>query len=239
MSPKTGPSALQTLRRAAPTISVGMLTADLRSLGTEIALLEKAGVQLVHFDVMDGRFCPMLTFGPPIVAAVRTPMLKDVHLMIEEPLDQLEAFVAAGADIVTFHVESTRHPHRVLQALGRMENANDPARGLIRGAALNPGTPLDRLEPLLGELDYVMLLAVNPGWGGQAFIESTGDRLARARELIAASGRDILLGVDGGIKKDNLERVAGLRPDLIVTGSAVFDGVDPEANARLMLEVLG
>ena len=235
----TALNAFQRIRNAAPTISVGMLTANLRSLGTEIALLEKTGVQLVHFDVMDGRFCPMLTIGPPVVAAVRTSMLKDVHLMIEEPLDQLEAFVAAGADMLTFHVESTGHPHRVLQALGGMKNTNDPSLGLIRGVALNPGTPLDRLEPLLGDLDYVLLLAVNPGWSGQSFIDSTADRLARIREMIAASGRDIFVGVDGGIKKSNLERVAGLGPDLIVTGSAVFDGVDPEANARLMLEVLG
>jgi ribulose-phosphate 3-epimerase len=235
----TALSAFQRIRNAAPTISVGMLTANLRSLGAEIALLEKTGVQLVHFDVMDGRFCPMLTLGPPVVAAVQTSMLKDVHLMIEEPLDQLSAFVAAGADILTFHVESTGHPHRVLQALGGMENANDPARGLIRGVALNPGTPLGSLEPLIGDLDYVLLLAVNPGWGGQSFIDSTADRLARVREMIAASGREILVGVDGGVKKNNLERIAGLGPDLIITGSAVFDGVDPEANARIMLEVLG
>ncbi len=235
----TALSAYQRIRNAAPTISVGMLTADLRCLGAEIALLEKTGVQLVHFDVMDGRFCPMLTLGPPVVAAVQTSMLKDVHLMIEEPLDQLSAFVAAGADILTFHVESTGHPHRALQALGGMKNANDPDLGLIRGVALNPGTPLGSLEPLLEDLDYVLLLAVNPGWGGQTFIDSTADRLARVREMIAASGRDILVGVDGGVKKNNLERIAGLGPDLIVTGSAVFDGVDPEANARIMLEVLG
>ena len=231
-------SALQILRQAAPTISVGMLTADLARLGDELALLERVGVQLVHYDVMDGRFCPMLTVGAPIVAAVQTPLLKDVHLMIEEPLDRLPEFVKAGADIVTIHVESTRHPHRALQALGGMPNANDPDRGIVRGVALNPGTPVEAIEPLLPDCELVLLLAVNPGWGGQAFIESTAARLADARARIAASGRDVILGVDGGIKRDNLARVADMGPDVIVTGSAVFDGKSPETNARTMLDTL-
>ena len=230
--------ALQTLRQAAPTISVGMLTADLARLGDELALLERTGVHLVHYDVMDGRFCPMLTIGAPIVAAVQTPLLKDVHLMIEEPLDRLPEFVQAGADIVTIHVESTRHPHRALQALGGMSNANDPARGLVRGVALNPGTPIEAIDPLLPECELVLLLAVNPGWSGQSFIRSTAERLTQAREHIARSGRDIVLGVDGGVKRDNLAEIAAMGPDIIVTGSAVFDGKQPEANARAMLETL-
>jgi len=230
--------ALQILRQAAPTISVGMLTADLAHLGDELALLERTGVQLVHYDVMDGRFCPMLTVGAPIVAAGKTPLLKDVHLMIEEPLERLPEFVSAGADIITIHVESTRHPHRALQTLGTMTNANDPARGLVRGVALNPGTPVEAIDPLLPDCELVLLLAVNPGWGGQSFIESTAERLATAREHIARSGRDIILGVDGGVKRDNLTRIADMGPDIIVTGSAVFDGKQPEANARTMLDAL-
>jgi ribulose-phosphate 3-epimerase len=226
------------LREAAPTISVGMLTADLARLGDELALLARAGVRLVHYDVMDGRFCPMLTIGAPVVAAVKTPLLKDVHLMIEEPLDKVAEFVAAGADVVTFHVEATRHPHRVLQALGGMTNANDAARGVVRGIALNPGTPLAAVEPLLDDLELILVLAVNPGWGGQPFIAATATRLAEARRMIDHAGRDVVLAVDGGVKRENLAAIAAMGPDLIVTGSAVFDGKSPEANARLMLETL-
>jgi ribulose-phosphate 3-epimerase len=229
---------MRVLRDAAPTVSVGMLTADLARLGDELDLLERTGVRVVHYDVMDGRFCPMLTIGAPVVA-VRTPLLKDVHLMVEEPLDRLAEFVAAGADVVTFHVEATRHPHRVLQALGAMTNANDPARGIVRGIALNPGTPLAAVEPLLGDADLLLVLAVNPGWGGQAFIPGTAERLAEARAMIARSGREIILGVDGGVKRDNLAAIAAMGADLIVTGSAVFDGKNAESNARFMLDTLG
>jgi ribulose-phosphate 3-epimerase len=236
--PVSARPTLHVLREAAPTISVGMLTADLARLGAELDLLERSGVRLIHYDVMDGRFCPALTFGAPVVAAVKTSLLKDAHLMIEEPLDKLAEFVAAGADVITIHVESTRHPLRALQALGGMANANDPARGLVRGVALNPGTPLAAVEPLLGDVELILVLAVNPGWGGQAFAASTERRLAQAREMIATSGREILLGVDGGVRRDNVKTIAAMGPDIIVTGSAVFDGKSAEANARVMLETL-
>ncbi len=226
------------IRAAAPTISVGMLTADLLDLGTELGRIERAGVRLVHFDVMDGCFCPMTTFGPPVVEAVRTPLFKDVHLMITEPLYKMTDYVAAGADLVSVHVESDRHIHRVLQQLGGLENANDPARGLVRGVALNPGTPVEVLEPLLGELELILLLAVNPGFRGQRFDPEAPRRLERARRLVEDSGRDVLLAVDGGITRNNVADVAKLGPDLIVTGSAVFDGKAPEDNARFMLEAV-
>jgi ribulose-phosphate 3-epimerase len=192
----------------------------------------------VHFDVMDGRFTPILTFGPPLVAAVRTSLLKDVHLMIEDPLATVGEYVAAGADVVTIHAESTRHPHRVLQALGAMKNANDPSRGLVRGVALNPGTPLESLDPLLDDCELVLLLAVNPGWGGQKFIPSTAARAAQAKQKIAASGRDVLLCIDGGVKRDNIGAIAALGADLIVTGSAVFDGKDALGNARALQDAV-
>jgi ribulose-phosphate 3-epimerase len=233
-----GATALETLRHAAPTLSVGMATADLLDLGSEIATLERSGVRVVHFDVMDGHFTPSMTFGPPLVAAAQTPLLKDVHLMIEEPLATVAEYVAAGADIVTLQVESCRHPHRVLQALGQMQNANDPARGIVRGVALNPGTPLEALEPLLGDLELVLLLAVNPGWGGQPFLPGTVERMRRAKRMIAECARNVVLCVDGGVKRDNVGEIASLGADLIVTGSAVFDGKDPEGNARFMLEAV-
>lgn len=224
------------LKATGPHISVGMLTADLANLAGELTLLEGEGVGLVHVDVMDAHFCPGLTVGPPVIKAMKTPMLKDVHLMIEDPLAELESFVGVGADIITVHAESTRHVHRVLQALRDRPSANDPDRRIMRGVGLNPGTPLEAIEPLLDDLEYVLLLAVNPGWGGQKFIPATEARLAAVREISDAGGRDILLGVDGGITRENIARVAAMGPDIIVTGSAVFDGKAPAENARFMLE---
>ena len=226
------------LATLAPTISVGILTADLMALGADLARIDGTGVEILHVDVMDGCFTPMLTVGAPVVKAVRTPLLKDVHLMIRDPLDKLADFVAAGADIVTVHAESCDHVHRVLQQLGTMPNANDPARGIARGLALNPGTPLEAMEPLLDEVDLVLLLAVNPGWGGQRFIPATMGRLERARRRLEAAGRRILLGVDGGITRENVAQLAGTGVDLVVTGSAVFDGKAPAENARHMLAAL-
>jgi ribulose-phosphate 3-epimerase len=215
---------------------VGVLTADLLALGSELALLDRAGVGVVHVDVMDGCFTPMMTVGPPFVKALRTPLLKDVHLMIREPLDKLADYVAAGADIVTVHQESCVHVHRALQALGALKHASDPSRGIVRGVALNPGTPVSALEPLLPETDMVVLLAINPGWGGQKFIPATFERMRQVREMAAAAGRDILLSVDGGITRENAARVAAAGADLVVTGSAVFDGRNADANARFMLD---
>jgi ribulose-phosphate 3-epimerase len=187
---------------------------------------------------MDGSFTPMMTVGPPLVKALRTPLLKDVHLMIADPLEKLADYVSAGADVVTVHVESCTHVHRVLQQLGTMKNATDAARGIVRGIALNPGTPLEAIEPLIDEIDLVLLLAINPGWGGQRFIPATMDRIARVRRLLEAAGRRVLLGVDGGITKENIGSLAGMGVDLVVTGSAVFDGKAPTENARHMLAAL-
>jgi ribulose-phosphate 3-epimerase len=224
------------LRATGPHLSIGILTADLLHLGDELALLERVGARVVHTDVGDGVFSPLFTVGAPFVKAQQTALLKDAHLMIDDPVQKVQAFVDAGADIITFHVEATRHPHRVLQALSTATNANDPERGVLRGVALNPGTPAVLVEPLIGDLDYVLVLAVNPGWSGQGFIEGTEAKLAAVRKLIDRSGRPILLGVDGGVTKTNIGRVAALGADIIVTGSAVFDGKTPEENARYMLD---
>jgi ribulose-phosphate 3-epimerase len=226
---------LDQLRRKAPLISVGILSADLMSLGSELELMERAGVELLHVDVMDGCFCPMMTVGPAFVKAIKTPLLKDVHLLINEPLDKLEGYVAAGADMITVHVESCRHTHRVLQALGQMANTNDPARGILRGIALNPGTPLEAVLPLIDEVEVVFLLGVNPGWGGQKFIASTQQRLRRLKEMIAEGQREILTGIDGGVTRENIANVARTGADIIVAGSAVFRGKTPLENAKFMI----
>jgi ribulose-phosphate 3-epimerase len=227
--------SLERLLGGGPRLSVGMLTADLLDLGSELRLLAGSGAELVHVDVMDGVFCPQITVGPPVVNAIRTPLLKDVDLMIDDPLSKVESFVWAGADMITFHLEGARQPHRVLQALGAAANANDPARGLIRGVGINPSTPVEAVEPLLDELDYLLIVAINPGWGGQSFLPATERRLEQARRLIEVSGRPILLGVDGGVTKANIGRVAAMGADVIVSGSAIFDGRDAAANLRFML----
>lgn len=226
------------LAKRGPNLSVGILTANLGALDEELRLLERGGAPMVHTDVMDGVFCPMLTVGAPFVAAQRTSVLKDVHLMIDEPLEKLAPFVRAGADVISFQVESARNPHRVLQALGDAVSANDPSRGIVRGVAISPGTPLEALEPLLPDLDYVLLLAVNPGLGGQGFAASIPARLARVRSMAAASGRPILVGVDGAITRANIASVAALRPDIIVSGSAIFDGKAPAENLAFMQEAV-
>jgi ribulose-phosphate 3-epimerase len=227
MNGQNGTSAAPLLRQLldhGPNLTVGMLTADLLHLGDQLGELETAGVRLVHIDVMDGVFCPMLTVGPPVIKALDGSLIRDAHLMIDDPLAKIDQFVAAGADMITFHLEGAGQPHRVLQALGRATNANDPDRGIVRGIGVNPSTSLVAVEPLLDELDYLLILAINPGWGGQAFLPSTERRLAEARRMIEASGRPILLGVDGGVTRDNIAQVAAMGADVIVSGSAIFDG---------------
>src|SRR5262249_22212212 len=150
-----------------------------------------AGATVVHIDVMDAVFCPQLTVGPPIIKVIPDSFVKDCHLMIDDPLSKVEAYVAVGAGIITCHVESTRHPHRLLQALSDT--------GVVRGIALNPGTPLEMLAPLINDLELILLLAINPGWSGQTFLPGTERRIADARKLIG--NRDIILGVDGGVTK--------------------------------------
>lgn len=227
---------LDELRGASPLISVGILTADWMSLGSELKLLEDTGVKLLHIDVMDGCFCPIMTVGPGLIRAMKTSLLKDVHLLIDDPLTKLESYVTAGADMITVQVESCRHIHRVLQALGETSSVNDSQRGILRGIALNPGTPLEVITPLIDELEMIFLLAVNPGWRGQKFIASTRTRLAQLKQMIHDAKKEILVGVDGGVTRDNITDVARMGADIIVTGSAVFDGKAPLENAKFMLE---
>jgi ribulose-phosphate 3-epimerase len=230
------PSVLETLRAMVPTISVGILTADLMRLEQEVALLDGTGVGLLHFDVMDGRFCPMMTVGPPFIKGVRTGLLKDVHLMVKDPLGQLDAYLGAGADILTIHVESGRYPHRVLQELTL--RGIDRPRGLVRGIALNPGTPLETVPPLLEYTDMVTLLAINPGWGGQKLTDATRRRLEGLRELLAREGSPALVCLDGGVTRTNVGEIGGWGADVVVTGSAVYDGKAVTENARDMLSRL-
>jgi ribulose-phosphate 3-epimerase len=231
--------ALRRLRELCPTVSVGVLTADLMNLEREISIIEKEGVKLLHIDVMDGCFCPMMTVGPPFIKGIRTRLLKDVHLMIDDPVGKIPEYVAAGADIITVHVESTRHIHRAVQQLAGLRSVNDPSRGLLRGVALNPGTPLEALAPLLSEIEMVVLLAINPGWSGQKLTPAFCERILRVKRMLhEAERQEVLIAVDGGVTRENVSMISGVGADIVVTGSAVFDGKAVAENARFMLEAV-
>ena len=219
-------------------MSVGMLTADLAHLGRDIAVLEGTGVGVVHFDVMDGCFCPMTTIGSPIVKAVQTSMIEDVHLMIEAPLHKVADYVAAGADIVTVHVEADRYVRRCWSSWGRWPTSTPPTAASCGAWPCCRARRWQHSSPSSILVDYVMILAVDPG-GGEKFGTPTPERVAQLRTLIAASGRDILVGVDGGVAPGPTSaEVAATGADLVITGQRVFDGVDPAGNAAFMLDAL-
>jgi ribulose-phosphate 3-epimerase len=213
-----------------------MLTADLSRLREELTLLHGTGAW-AHVDVMDGRFCPALTFGAPMVKAVAACGVPvDAHLLVEEPRRFLAEIVAAGASVVTVHAEATRHLHRTLQELTELA-AGRP--DLVRGVAVNPGTPTAVLEDVLDLVDLVLVLAVNPGWSRQRPAAGTARRIAAVRSLVSGAGLDVAVGVDGGVTRGNLDEVAAWRPDVVVSGSAIYDGRDAPANLAAVLAALG
>jgi len=204
-------------------IAPSILSADFARLGEEVRDVVGAGADWIHFDVMDNHYVPNLTFGPMVCQALRkhSTVPIDVHLMVQ-PVDALaQAFCKAGADLVSFHPEASAHVDRTLQLI--------KAEGTQAGLAFNPATPLDVLEWVLDKVDLVLVMSVNPGFGGQSFIDSALRKVERARKLIEQSGRDIRLEVDGGIKVDNIRRVADAGADTFVAGSAIFGQRDYKA----------
>jgi len=228
--------AFNLLRECSPTLSVGITSADFLNIGKEVELLESTDIKLMHFDVMDGCFVERLTVGPIFIKAVKTKLLKDVHLMIQNPEEKVQSYVDAGADLITVHVESSRDIRLILKKLEKTENKNDPERGLIRGVAVNPDTPVDHLKGLLDDIEMIVILAVNIQKQGLPFFDSYADKFMEVKDLISNCGKEILLCLDGGIKKNNISEFAKVGADILVSGSAIFDGKDPVENIQFMLK---
>ncbi len=218
-------------------IAPSILSADFWRLGEQIRRVEEGGADLLHIDVMDGSFVPNISVGIPVVKAVkgRTRLPLDVHLMVSDPERYAPRFVEAGADIVTFHVEATPHPNRVIQIVKSM--------GAKVGVVLNPTTPLCTLDYILQDVDMVLLMSVNPGFGGQKFIPFVLDKIRRLREMVDDRGAKVDIEVDGGIGPTNVRDVVKAGANVIVAGSSVFASDDPAARVallkRLAAEVLG
>lgn len=214
-----------------PLIAPSILSADFSMLGDEIKSVERGGADYIHLDVMDGIYVPNITFGAPVVSKLRktTKLPFDVHLMVDRPERFIDDFVDAGSDIITVHAEATIHLHRTLQ---QIRNA-----GLKAGVSLNPATPLQILDYIMEDIDLILLMSVNPGFGGQSYINAVTDKIKKVRRIIDNSGKKIILEVDGGIKVDNAKLVMQAGADLLVVGSDIFSHGDPEKRTKLFKDL--
>ena len=210
-------------------LAPSILSADFTRLGEQIALVESAGAHIIHVDVMDGHFVPNLTVGPFVVEWIRkiTRLPIDAHLMIESPDKFIEAFARAGADMISVHPEATYHLHRTVHLIKQT--------GAQAGVVLNPATPLALIEDIINDVDYVLLMSVNPGFGGQKFIPASLEKLRRLRTLIVERRAHARIEIDGGISLGNVAEVVAAGAEILVAGSSVFGQADPTAAARALL----
>ena len=207
-------------------IAPSILSADFARLGEAVAAAERGGADLIHVDVMDGHFVPNITIGVPVVKSLKrvATVPLDVHLMIEDPDRYIEAFAEAGAGMISVHVEALRHVHRTVHAI--------KALGVKAGVVLNPGTPVAALSEIAGDVDFVLVMSVNPGFGGQTFIPRSESKLREVRALLDAAGSVAPIEIDGGVDQHNIARVVAAGARMVVAGSAIFNTPDPERATR-------
>ncbi|MDO4454515.1 MAG: ribulose-phosphate 3-epimerase [Eubacteriales bacterium] len=212
-------------------LSPSILAADFKQLGEQIQAVDRAGAQYIHIDVMDGMFVPSISFGMPVISSIRSATQKvfDVHLMIQNPERYIEEFAKCGADLITVHAEACQHLDRVIQQIHDL--------GRKAGVALNPATPLNVLEYVLDKVDMVLLMTVNPGFGGQKYLDSCTRKITQLRNWLNETGYDTDIEVDGGINKETIHKVLKAGANIIVAGSSVFGG-DAEKNTEELLNIM-